>query len=182
MNLIDLFDFSTYFKSFNDRNNAKIGHVNEVISKVTDLEDAVANIPAPTTTVVDGVTITGSGTFLDPLVAVPVTPTPAYKVWSGLVTQIGTNAPTINKVFQNTLTNPLTFTYGAVGRYGINCSDILGSDNASTNTFVLHSGIAQGSVNVANFFGGSGTIRSYNNSAVAVDNYLLGVYIELRIY
>lgn len=44
MNLIDVFNFKKYFKRTGDSSNAKIGHVNAVIEKITDLEKTIVNI------------------------------------------------------------------------------------------------------------------------------------------
>ena len=50
-----------------------------------------------------------------------VAPTPAYKVYTALVTQTGTNAP-VATVLENTIGN-IWFTYQGVGDYYINTSN-----------------------------------------------------------
>lgn len=109
-------------------------------------------------------------------------PAPEYKVYSAMLRQSGTGAPTERKVFKNTLTNSITFSRVSTGVYSVTCADITGVDATTTNAFVLTSGIGQGSIKVSNFYGGYGTISVYNHLAAGVDNYLLDLYFELRIY
>lgn len=47
---------------------------------------------------------------------------PKYKVYSAIIAQSGTNAPTVIEVLENTISGNMTYTYGGVGVYGISNS------------------------------------------------------------
>jgi hypothetical protein len=167
MNLIDLFDFSTYFKKYDDRNNAKIGHVNEVIENLTILEDTVANIP------------TGG---------------PVYKSYKALLSQSGTGAPTVVTVMENTLNITPVFTRVLQGIYLITSAGSFPEGNTrffgldKVVTFSVVEGIGTVSTNQGLHYGQGDVnelyINTYNaKSEVAIDGVLNGwtTWIEIQV-
>ena len=58
--------------------------------------------------------------------AAQLVPEPAYKVYTALLTQVGSpsSAP-IAVVLENTLSNPLTITRNSAGNYSITCTDFV---------------------------------------------------------
>jgi len=178
MNFIDVFNFSKYFKREGDGKRAKIGHVNEVIEELTALQDTVDNLPEAT--VVDGVTITGAGTALDPLVA-NVSAAPNYKVLTATVSQVSTDAPTMT-ILENTFGVTPTWNYVNVGQYQLVFPSSVITDYSKV---WIYSDIRGGEMNA--HFG----MTPVSNTGISAnvfldgnpaDNWLYFAPIEIRIY
>ena len=110
-----------------------------------------------------------------------VAPTPAYKVYTALVTQTGTNAP-VATVLENTIGN-IWFTYDGVGSYRINSNSLFTANKTATFISSLDGEWLQIQSSTAvvlysynlNFF----VIDTVGN---ATDSFLSGYPIEIRVY
>lgn len=109
MDIIVPLNYQTPFfiRTATDNEVAKIGHVNRLI------EDANAMRQ-------DDASLQGQITSLQAQVTALASP---YKVYTALLTQSSTNAPTA-VVLQNTLGVVPTFSYGAVGQYSLNSTNL----------------------------------------------------------
>jgi len=105
----------------------------------------------------------------------------SYKVYTALLTQSGTDAPTAI-VLENTIGN-ISFTYQSAGVYYLNCSNVFLEDKyfAPMPISYYDEGVNQSG-------GGSGYnwVR-FNNSIVIIsslggDNQLINTPIEIRVY
>lgn len=107
------------------------------------------------------------------------TPTPSYKVYSALITQSGTAAPSA-LVLENTLSGAVIWTRTSTGLYlGTLASEfVIGKTwfvvgrNSSTNTQILNA-----NSNVNNVI-----LTSVNSSGVSIDSAFLSTPIEIRVY
>ena len=102
-----------------------------------------------------------------------------YKVYTGLVSQTSTNAPTAT-VLENTLGQTVSFTYEDPGDYQVIIS---GNPMTSTNTAILI-GTVQSNAQVFAVRTGLGSIQlqSFNAAGSLADGILSEVAIEIRIY
>jgi hypothetical protein len=50
-------------------------------------------------------------------------PSGVYKKYVAKISQTGITAPTVDFLYENTMINPVTFTYDSPGYYKINCTD-----------------------------------------------------------
>lgn len=116
-----------------------------------------------------------------------VAPTPAYKVYTALVTQTGTNAP-VATVLENTIGN-IWFTYDGVGSYRINSNSLFTANKTATFISSLDGGSGSGGGSPL----GGGTsivvLDSYNLNFFVIDtvgnatnSFLSGYPIEIRVY
>ena len=153
------------------------------------VEDFANQVGGLQTVAVDGVTITGDGTPGDPLVATPPSPPVApYKVFTALITQTGTNNPTLT-VLENTLGQNLTFVRVSQGFYAASFAQYITPNQVF---FSLTSGNIK-PVGVSLFavytFAQGFTISSYANytgafiGSVGLNDFLLdNTYLEIRVY
>ena len=106
-----------------------------------------------------------------------------YKVYTALLTQSGTNAP-VATVLQNTLGSTPTYSYGAVGRYYINCTDCF----IENKTWITPQ--TANNVESAGFNNGVHLTRTNNNTiqllvfddGEQIDDGLINHSIEIRVY
>lgn len=115
---------------------------------------------------------------------IPTPPTALYKSYVGRITQVGVTAPAVPFLFENTLINPVTFTYNSPGNYTLNCLDII---NTKTVVFIQigASGLSAGPfTKVVNALTGISSIDivTINTSTSLPQDNLLEGYIEIRVY
>ena len=105
--------------------------------------------------------------------------TPSYKVYTALLTQTGTNAPTVDSVQVNTLGSNVSWSYSDVGEYQFS---ITPSIFTSTKTIVIIStikGFSQFTIAGGNF----GKIYTFApTTGLAGNNILSSTSIEIRVY
>lgn len=113
--------------------------------------------------------------YVDDAVAKP------YKVYTALLSQSGTSAPTA-VVLENTLGGLITFTYSGVGNYTIDSVDELFTID---KTFVMKPTEMDDNINYRITIEGLDydviTINSYNNGTFAND-IISRLFIEIRVY
>ncbi len=124
---------------------------------------------------VDGTTITGQGTPASPLVAVDPRP---YKVFTGVISQTGTSAPTVVYTQENTLGFSLTFSYIAPGLYSI---DNVAFTAAKTAAF--YQPRLSGSFGYLDPLSSPGfiVVRTLNSANVQANDLFSGT-LEIRVY
>jgi hypothetical protein len=114
-------------------------------------------------------------------VTIPIPPpyTLPYKTYVARISQTGTTPPTVNFLMENTLTNPVTFTYSAPGVYFISCLDF------NANTTVVFVQVGGGSFGVtiqATAATGLISLNSINSSNSPANGLLSFANIEIRVY
>ena len=109
-------------------------------------------------------------------VTVPSIP---YKTYVAIISQSGTSAPSANFVLENTLSNPVTFSYTATGVYRINCADF---DLPNTVVFFQQGAGAGGCTFQLPVATGYITLVAYNSSASTQDGLFNDSHIEIRVY
>lgn len=102
-----------------------------------------------------------------------------YKVYTALLTQIGTNAPSAI-VLENTLGENLFFGYDGIGLYSVNGSSIF----TINKTFIIVNSINSNSQTVATFGKNIDgfSIVTRNSIGTAIDDVLDSTEIEIRVY
>jgi len=104
-----------------------------------------------------------------------------YKVYTALLTQIGTNNPTID-ILENTLTTPLTLTRLSVGSYLLAGTEAFPLDKTfigicnKTNSSTLNLTLQQ------NNFDNSNILITTKNGTISSDNMLFKTPLEIRVY
>lgn len=118
---------------------------------------------------------------LDSLIDSKVPPAP-YKSYVAILTQSGTGAPTVDRLFNNTLGGPVTFSYDQVGEYNINSSGLF-----TTNKTVVFLG--PGRPVVTPLLSGTtvasdSLIKLYSSNAsnVRTNSLFRELPIEIRVY
>lgn len=123
---------------------------------------------------------------------IPPIPTPAYKVYTALLTQSGTSAPTAI-VLENTLGVTVSFNYGNIGRYVINFSSPVFNVNTSTMKIANYGNNAPNDAMLKNNFllFLSNTLYLYtqqtlNNNTItrynSENNMLNNTLLEIKVY
>jgi hypothetical protein len=102
-----------------------------------------------------------------------------YKEYVAIIAQSGTTAPTVTTVLDNTLTNPITFSYNGPGSYAINCIDF-----TSTNTVIfIQKGSGPFIVNVSAIpVSNSITINTSDQTGTPGNSLLISACIQIRVY
>lgn len=101
-----------------------------------------------------------------------------YKVWSALVSQSGTNAPTA-VVIENTL-GTITFNYVMTGRYQILSSNLF----TNNKTIITGNNVNSGNGETAAFDLGGPSFCSIltRNGPVTANDCLNSTFVEIRVY
>jgi hypothetical protein len=111
---------------------------------------------------------------------------PAYKVYTALLSQSGTNNPTVI-VLENTMVNPVTIERQSAGNYTVSCNDFnfftVNKTAISAISPNANGPIIRTAVNNPTTF----RIETYNNSitqpySVSSDNVLNLSMVEIRVY
>jgi len=107
-----------------------------------------------------------------------------YKVYTALLSQIGTNPPTAI-VLENTI-GDINFTYNGIGIYGVN-SDGLFTENKTVNTLDQTANIYVGDdslyyIYVINQDVNNITLITLDNGINSIDTVLEKKLIEIRVY
>jgi hypothetical protein len=107
--------------------------------------------------------------------------TAPYKVYTALLTQVGTNPPTVNTVLENTI-GSITFQYSGVGEYDI-ISPTLFTSNKTIGFFTTGRPQPNGIVFGTQYVNSS-TIKLYtrNGSNTPVNDVINLSPIEIRVY
>jgi len=122
--------------------------------------------------------------------AAQLVPEPAYKVYTALLTQVGSpsSAP-IAVVLENTLSNPLTITRNSAGNYSITCTDFVNTSKVYVelkNINLLSSSQPSQyywfTVNSGAIVINSTQINLVTNSITPTDFVLDKTPIEIRVY
>jgi hypothetical protein len=111
----------------------------------------------------------------------------AYKVYTAVITQSGTNAPTVDYTLENTLSGTPTWAYAGVGQYTLTLSSQW--TNNKTIVFINPGFMPSGFLNTGIALGwernssSTITIKSKNTSTGADANDLIfKASIEIRVY
>ena len=104
-----------------------------------------------------------------------------YKVYTALLNQTGTNAPTAT-VLENTLGASITWTRTGVGQYVGTLSSGVFISNKSFNTINNGQGGAMGFFIVGSSGSTTKTIYTYNASNIQTDSLLTTACVEIRVY
>jgi hypothetical protein len=106
-----------------------------------------------------------------------------YKVYTAIISQSGTSAPTVDVLLENTLEDTITFTYNAPGEYYINSAN---NKFTSNKTVIMVSPGRRLSANVTigtTIAGTSGIVlHSHLASGTLTNSLLSGVSVEIRVY
>jgi len=144
------------------------------------VDDFAAQVGGLQTVSVDGVTITGDGTPGDPLVAVPSGP--AYKVYTALLIQSGTNNPT-TIVLENTFGISFNWTRVSNGNYQIqDFTNNPFTDNKTFGLCTISGGTNNKILNFSQAFSSVVALTVLNPSTGANIDLNGTVQIEIRVY
>lgn len=109
---------------------------------------------------------------------IPEPEAPSYKVYTALINQEGTDAPTA-EVLENTLGSDITWSYSATGTYyGAVTSEIFTADN----TYSTITANFDGRTIVGVFDGTQIKLQSLNRSYVNINDALYLDSLEIRVY
>lgn len=153
----------------------------DYLAGAISVTDFAAQVGGLQTVAVDGVTITGDGTPGDPLVA--ATPAAPYKVYTAIISQSGTNNPTVVAVLQNNI-GTITITRDTQGVYNF-ASPSFNSFSSNNKVFVS---ITNGQSTTGLYRGqyvppiSTVQITTLNTSNTATDGLLDNASIEIRLY
>ena len=117
-----------------------------------------------------------------------IAPTPPYKVYTALLTQLGTSAP-VATVLENTISSPMAITRNSTGNYSISCVDFTDTTKVYVelkNINVLSSSFPSQyywfTVNSGSIVINSTQINLITNSITPADSILDKCPIEIRVY
>jgi hypothetical protein len=132
----------------------------------------------PSGTIFERVKVSGSwGNWVQMATKLDLRP---YKVYTALITQTGTSAPTAT-VLENNTGYTFTYAYSTTGTFGVNSSTSL--PDGKTAIFITNGGNSTNSTMSAIYASGTITIRTVNQSTNILANGLLErTTIEIRIY
>jgi len=140
---------------------------------------------APTPTASDNDTSIATTAFVTGEIATAIVTARPYKVYTALLTQTGTSAPTAI-VLENTTGGTISYSYTAVGRYQLSISGVSFPTNKCTVITEVNSGYLQGGygLRTSNFGGSTLDIYSYSNlNASTLSDVILNLStIEIKIY
>jgi hypothetical protein len=102
-----------------------------------------------------------------------------YKVWSALLNQSGTSAPTVMLELENTL-GPITFNYIMPGMYQILSNGLF----INNKTIITGNNVNSANGETAAFdIGGPNFCRILTrNGPIAANDCLSGTFVEIRVY
>ena len=102
-----------------------------------------------------------------------------YKVWSALLNQSGTSAPTVNLELENTL-GPITFSYIMPGMYHILSSGLF----INNKTIITGNNVMVGNGETVAFdIGGPNFCKIFTrNGPIAAHDCLYTTFVEIRVY
>jgi hypothetical protein len=130
--------------------------------------------------------LTGAITVED--FAAQLAPVPAYKVYTALLSQVGTSDPTAI-VLENTLSNPVIITRNSAGNYSITCSDFADTTKVYVELKAINvlsssspSQYYWFTVNPGDIVINSTYINLITNSITPTDFVLNNTPIEIRVY
>jgi hypothetical protein len=111
-----------------------------------------------------------------------------YKIYSALISQSDTNAPTVSHLFENTLGADSIFTYSDVGVYQVSVPNIGGWSNIDKISITIGPNFYVGS-GVAIYYDSKGlnttelafNLRSKSNSSTLSNHLISGNLLEIRI-
>jgi hypothetical protein len=102
-----------------------------------------------------------------------------YKVWSALITQSGTSAPSVDLELENTL-GPITFSYIMPGMYHILSSGLF----INNKTIITGNNVMAGNGETVAFdIGGLNFCRILTrNGPITANDCLYATFVEIRVY
>jgi hypothetical protein len=171
---------------FIDDNNGQVfigdvnGNTNNTVIYINDNNETI-ELSANTSVTVNSDNIVRSinGTLFADAAGDVTVPTIPYKSFVAKISQSGANPPTVDYLFENTLTNPVTYSYNSVGVYQINCADF---DLPKTVAFFQQGSGSGGSNFQLPASTGAVTIIAYNNSGSLANGLFTYSDIEIRVY
>jgi hypothetical protein len=113
----------------------------------------------------------------------PVPPALPYKSYVAIVSQSGTNAPTIDTLLENTLGDTITFTYANAGEYYINSANNKFTSN-KTVIMVTPGRRQLSNVTLGTTIVGNSLLVLYSHvaSGTLTNSLISGVSLEIRVY
>jgi hypothetical protein len=113
----------------------------------------------------------------------PVPPALPYKSYVAIVSQSGTNAPTIDTLLENTLGDTITFTYANEGEYYINSANNKFTSN-KTVIMVTPGRRQLSNVTLGTTIVGNSLLVLYSHvaSGTLTNSLISGVSLEIRVY
>lgn len=141
----------------------------------------------------NNVLVTGTGTTLDPYIVEAVVPAPVdsrpYKVYSGVVNQVGTNAPVI-EVLENTLGDQIVFSYMGQGYYRADLQNgdlpllagVMSPQQRTIHVNEQSEGTMLYSIDITPGDGYSFNMYTRQFQGIEDNNLLYQAYLEFRVY
>jgi len=105
-------------------------------------------------------------------------PTPAYKVYTALLTQSGTNAP-VATILENTLSGTVTFEYTGPGLYN---AVLVGEFTVGKTTAMLWGGTSSQLFKAAPFSYDRVLLVTYNTSGIVANDQMGITTLEIKVY
>lgn len=103
-----------------------------------------------------------------------------YKVYTAIISQLGTSDPVVNQVLENSL-GDIVFTRSYTGSFYINSSNLF---TLNKTVVFLSNGRSSNSGSAGYEYASSSllSLSTINNSTIGVDGYLRNSTIEIRVY